>query len=1127
MSDTVKNWLNTIDFGHYASLFEANDIDWELLPSVDQDVLKDIGIDSAGHRIRILKAIEHLIIDQGASKPAADNLSSIERQARFSTDEDISSWTRVPGERKPVTLLFVDVVDSTALTGHLDAEEAHNLLYQSTRKMCESVEANAGTVCRFMGDGILAMFGAPIASERHAHEACCAALEMKASIERKSKKLKNGPETGIEIRIGLHSGEVVVLEVGDDPKNPEYDASGPAVAMAARMEQSAKSGTILITHATRDLAADFIEVESRSAISVKGIADPVEVFRLKKITDSTTPKATLNRVPFVGRRVELAQFAGLMDECLKSQRGQTIFVRGDPGIGKTRLVEEMISRAAGLGFACHKVLILNFGVGKGQEAVPALVRSLLGIRQGSGKQSRAQLVDQLENEGVVDTEQRVFLNDLLDLKQPVELRILYDAMGVSARAEGKQKTVSSLLSRIASRQTILIVVEGLHWGDQEILSYLSTLNAVIAQQPAFMLLTSRMEGDPIDSSWRARTSENPIVTWDLGPLRNEDSLQMATSMNDSDGDFVHQCVERAEGNPLFLEQLLLGGVHGDSENVPDLIKSLVLSRLDQLTGQDKLALRAASVLGHRFEIEELHFLMGNASYDSQGLVDHQLIRPEGSQYLFAHALIQAAVYASLLKAHKSELHRKAADWFCERDLVLFAEHLDRAEDGAASNAYLQAAQEQLGLHRAERALQLARRGLEIAPEGERFPLCCLQGELLRYLGDISDSIYAYRLAVEAASGEIGCCQAYIGIALGLESSGAHEDAIGLLDNAEEIAREHNLLLELARIYQIRGGVLFFRGQIDDCLKANKMSLDFARESGSSEVEVQALSGLGNAEYNRGRFISARRYFDKSIGLARLHGFGREIATNLSLRGYVSCWENDLDSALSDYHEAIEKAIITGDLKTEMLTLIIGGPFWAGIGNLDEGEQWVTRALAITRRIGSSIYEAVCLYLLGRFSCQRGDYAKARELAQQGVKILRESESGLIFSGPIALGVLALATEDLQQRREILSEAETLLGVGSVGHNYLNFYEDAIEVCLQMEAWDDAERYAEALEEYTRAEPLPRSQFFIARARALASAKPGSNQQIDRVALKKLHNQASSIGLEAALPAIELVLSATE
>ena len=251
---------------------------------------------------------------------------------------------------------------------------------------------------------------------------------MKASIERYSKKLKQGPETGIEIRIGLHSGEGVVLEVGDDPKNPEYDASGPAVAMAARMEQSAKSGTILITHATRDLAADFIEVESRSAISVKGIPDPVEVFRLKKITNSAEPRVISTWAPFVGRRAELAQFTGLMDECLRSQRGQTIFIRGDPGIGKTRLVEEMTCRATELGFDCHKALVLNFGVGKGQEAVPALVRSLLGIRQGSGKQSRARLVEQLENEGIVDSDQRVFLNDLLDLKQPVELRILYDAM---------------------------------------------------------------------------------------------------------------------------------------------------------------------------------------------------------------------------------------------------------------------------------------------------------------------------------------------------------------------------------------------------------------------------------------------------------------------------------------------------------------------------------------------------------------------------------------------------------------------------------------------------------------------------------------------------------------------------
>ena len=210
----------------------------------------------------------------------------------------------------------------------------------------------------------------------------------------------------------------------------------------------------------------------------------------------------------------------------------------------------------------------------------------------------------------------------------------------------------------------------------------------------------------------------------------------------------------------------------------------------------------------------------------------------------------------------------------------------------------------------------------------------------------------------------------------------------------------------------------------------------------------------------------------------------------------------------------------------MLTLIIGGPFWAGIGDLDEGEKWITNALAITRRIGSRIFEGVCLYLLARFACQRGDQVKARKLAQQGVEILRESESGITFSGPIALGVLALATEDSQSRQEILSEAEALLNTGSVGHNYLNFYEDAIEVCLQMNAWDEVERYAQALADYTRAEPLPRSQFFIKRAQALVNAaRGGKGHSGDMAELEKLHAQASGIGLVSALPAIDAALAA--
>ncbi len=1119
MSETVAAWLNQLGLGQYRSAFEENDIRPHLLPELTDNDLRELGVSALGHRKIMLKSIDAL--RRELDEPKTPGIDSGE----VAIDEDATAWSRTPGERKPVTLLFADIVGSTALTEKLDPEEAHHLLYSATEKMCHAIDNNLGTLCRFMGDGVMAMFGAPRASERHALEACRAALEMQAQVQQYSLRLQKEHGIHIQIRVGLHSGEVVVLEVGDDPNKPEFDASGPTVPLAARMEQTAEPGSIQLTDATRILAGDLLVTEDREPVKVKGVSDPVSVHCLRKIRSASEAPAVAATRPIVGRTYELAQFRSMLEACRGGGHGQSVLIRGEPGIGKTRLVEEMIRLGQENGFVSHKSLVLDFGTGKGQEAIPALVRSFLGIAPGSGKQKRMRAVQQAESDGLVGEEHRVYLNDLLDLRQPLELRTLYDAMEMRARSEGKHKTVSHLLRQLAARRPILLVIEGLHWADDETLDYLTHLTTTVADSSALMVLTSRLEDDPIDIAWRARAGEHPTVTWDLGPLRESESMQLAQDFVGQDNEFLQQCIARAEGNPLFLEQLLMVAGKGNVESVPDSIKSLVLARIDLLSSDDKLALRAASVLGQRFELDSLAFLLERADYGCERLLDHHLVRPDGPQFMFIHALIQAGIYASLLKKQRAELHRRAAEWYLDRDYVLHAEHLDRAADSGAAEAYLRAAQKQAELYRPERALQLVQRGIEIAPEAERFSLYCLEGELLRIHGDVAESIDAYRRAAAVAAGEVGRCNAWIGVAEGLAAADAYEELEGVIEQARDIAREHKLTLELARIYRILGRMLFYRGRIENCLEANKLSLQYAQAAESAEVEAHALSGLANAEYNRGRFISAQGYFDQCLALAREHGFGRVIAANLSMRSYVICWQNDIEGAIEGYREAAELAARIDDPRAEMLALMIGGSFSASVGDIDGGEQWLKGSLAIVRRIGSRLFEGVCFYLLGRFALLRGKRDKARKLVLEGISILRETDTGMTFGGPIALGILALAEQEPAQCRKALAEAEAILDAGSVGHNYLNFYEDAMEACLHIEAWDEVERYAQALEDYTRAEPLPRSDFFIARGRALAAHGRGNRDTATRSELQRLLDIAQQTGLRLTQPAIEAALRA--
>lgn len=1113
MSEKISAWLGGLGLGQYTSAFEENAVDPGILPELTDADLKDLGVAPLGHRKIILKAIRSL-----QAFPETDTNDS-----DLVSEHDFSAWSRTPGERRPVTMLFVDIANSTALTEKLDAEEAHNLLYRATQHMCEAVEKNRGTVCRFMGDGIMAMFGAPLASERHALEACSAAIDMQNSVAQYAGELQANHKPMVQIRVGLNSGEVVVLEVGDDPKKPEYDASGPTVPLAARMEQSTEPGTILITEHTFSQASDFLEVEKQLAIAVKGVSEPVQVFRLAAVRSAIDIDSTNSSRRFVGRKSELAQFRGIVDTCLESGLGQIVHIRGEAGIGKTRIAAEMSNIARDKKFDCHKVLVLDFGTGKGQHVVPALARSLLRIKSNSGKQARQQALDMAEADGLLQIDQRVFANDLLDLNQSLELRTLYDAMDAETRSQGKQEVLTGILERRSSIRPTLLIIEDLHWADDISMAFLAQLAAASAECPSLMVTTSRVEGDPVDAAWRISAGEAPVVIWDIGPLRQQDAEQLVTEFIDTDDELTRSCIERAAGNPLFLEQLLMNIEKGTANIIPDSIKSLVLTRMDRLSKTDNQALRAASILGQRFQLETLCYLIDEPGYDCKNLIEHNLVRSEGPYCLFAHALIQEAAYSALLTEQRSKWHLRAATWHVERDLVLHAEHLQYAGDSGAPIAYHAAASEQLDKLRPERALQLVRAGLKIAPEANSFELKFLEGELLRITGSVSESSAIFDDAKALAASDIERCRAIVGACNCLELVDAHEEMAARLDEAIRIAVDNDMSRELARIYQLQGGVYFFKGQFTECLRVNELSLQCACDAAAPDLEARALSGLGDAEYSRGRYLTAEKYVDQCIALAREHGLGQTVAANLPMRAILSMWQNDVEVAIQHYREAIDLAVKTGHLRAEMITST-AGIFIAEMDDMDEGEKWLRRGIEISRQLGTGLFEAECLAHLGKIMKLRGNNAEAIRLASKAVEILRNTESGMTYFGPGAFGAVARTTEQREDYRSALLEAEAILADGAVSHNYFYFFEDAMDACLQWGDWDDVERYADAMEDYTREEPLPRSDYYIARGRALARHGRGENTPELKAELTRLSDVAIRIHLPDARSALENALA---
>jgi predicted ATPase len=360
-------------------------------------------------------------------------------------------------------------------------------------------------------------------------------------------------------------------------------------------------------------------------------------------------RADGERRAFIGRQTELRQLLGVLDGVRETQSGVAICVRGEAGIGKSRLVDELRSRALARGFACHTGWVLDFGVGKGQDAIPAIIKGVLEVGVQADDAAVSDAVQRALASGLIAADQQMLINDLLELPQPAELRAAFDGMDHAIRTQRMGEMIAGILQRCALERPRLLTIEDIHWASPDLKRYLALLTRAAADSRLVLVMTSRFEGDPLDKTWRASTHGSPLMTVDLGPLRPDEAKLLAAGLMQSNP-LALECIARAEGNPLFLEQLLRNAVESEAYSLPASIQSLVLARMDRLSALDKAGLQAASVIGKRFSLDAVRALTRDSDYRCDSLVAGDLVRPEGNDYVFAHALIQEGVSSSLLNA---------------------------------------------------------------------------------------------------------------------------------------------------------------------------------------------------------------------------------------------------------------------------------------------------------------------------------------------------------------------------------------------------------------------------------------------------------------------------------------------
>jgi len=568
-----------------------------------------------------------------------------------------------PAEYKQVTVLFADVVRSMDIAASLGPERLREVMTELVDQSATVVQRYGGTVDKFTGDGIMALFGAPVALEDHAFRACFAALDIQEVAQRLAVEVERSDGIDLRLRVGLNSGQVIAGEVG--ATHLGYTAVGEQVGMAQRMESVAPPGGVMLSESTARLVEDRVVLGERETVHIKGVDTGVPARRLLA-ADVEHRRKTRHESRLVGRQSEKGAVAGLLDQAGRGD-GSIITVTGQPGVGKTRLVRESVAAARGRGFEVFVTYCESHTRDIPFHLISRLLRKVFGIAGLTLEEARGWVRSEIPSAGAEDL---VLLDDLLGIRGA-------DTPLPDISPDARRRRLVDLINTVslARPDPAIYVIEDAQWIDSVSESMLAEFAAAVPRMRATLLIVYRPE-------YSGTLSRIPGAHhFTLAPLSDSHIAELIKGLLGEDHSVLalsKVVADRAAGIPFCAEEIVRDlAERGELEggpgayvcvrevrdiHVPASVQAIISARIDRLTATAKRTLHAAAVIGAQFDTELLECLLDStdlAPLTEAELVEQVAATPHAT-YAFCHPLIQAVAYESQLKAGRSELHRRVA-----------------------------------------------------------------------------------------------------------------------------------------------------------------------------------------------------------------------------------------------------------------------------------------------------------------------------------------------------------------------------------------------------------------------------------------------------------------------------------